>query len=511
MKQEQTRREIIKKFAFGGIAAAGAFFAGRFIGQGQAQPISEITTIEPGSLVVTASYIMFYDGTTFYARNGETGKIEFNGSNGKTVLESCINAISDATPEFGGSIYLYPSVRIDDTITIDKSRISLVSDRRQSDEQKRPGIQRVLIDSTSDEIRDIILDGISMRELDFYSNGNDIEGVLVNGCEIVAGTAANQGGVIFRGASFTQYVDFTNCSFDDYNNGGTFIVFQNTIGGTGHVTFQSCNYFAKVANCTFCKFDTNFISGVPIRFDSVSIIQHSNATSFKVFHMAAHTENAKGVKMLQIGMLFLEIDENSGDIFTIDASSGTDEFFNCVIDNLFVIPMLGAGTTKLIVNNNNNWDSEPQGLQVLGGSLIAKTSTFDIGTPNESASFKVIVKNFRGYDPQGWNDFTKGGAFLDPDAARDVTIWRAPFACTVTNIRGYRVGGTGTTINARLNGTSEHLSSDLSLTSIATWMDGGAVQNAIYAAGDKLELRLKSITGTPTEVTIEVDFTRISQ
>lgn len=102
----------------------------------------------------------------------------------------------------------------------------------------------------------------------------------------------------------------------------------------------------------------------------------------------------------------------------------------------------------------------------------------------------------------------RGGTLLDPSGARDVTIWRAPYACTVTAVKGYRVGGTGAAINARKNGTSSHLASDLSLTSAATWQDGGSVQNTAYAAGDSLEIRLISIAGSPTLITIQVELTR---
>jgi hypothetical protein len=107
-------------------------------------------------------------------------------------------------------------------------------------------------------------------------------------------------------------------------------------------------------------------------------------------------------------------------------------------------------------------------------------------------------------DPQ----IQRGGVYINPVGALAVTAWRAPYACTVLNVRGYRSGGTGATINARKNGTSTHLASDLSLTSDVTWMDGGAVQNATYAAGDSLELLLQSVTGLPAQVVVQVDFRR---
>jgi hypothetical protein len=106
------------------------------------------------------------------------------------------------------------------------------------------------------------------------------------------------------------------------------------------------------------------------------------------------------------------------------------------------------------------------------------------------------------------NTFQRGGAFLSPGGALAVVIWRAPYACTVLNVRGFRLGGTGATINARKNGASTHLSSDLSLSSGGSWMDGGAVQNETYAAGDYLELLLQSVSGSPTQVVVQVDFRR---
>jgi hypothetical protein len=97
---------------------------------------------------------------------------------------------------------------------------------------------------------------------------------------------------------------------------------------------------------------------------------------------------------------------------------------------------------------------------------------------------------------------------MSPTGALDVSTWRAPFACTVTAVKGYRVGGTGATVNAWRNGASLHLASALSLVSADTWLDGGAVQNTAYAIGDALQLRLLTIAGSPTQVVIQVDFTR---
>lgn len=104
--------------------------------------------------------------------------------------------------------------------------------------------------------------------------------------------------------------------------------------------------------------------------------------------------------------------------------------------------------------------------------------------------------------------FQRSAAYVNPSGALAVVAWRSPYDCTVLNVRGFRVGGTGATVNARKNGASNHLASDLSLSSAGTWMDGGAVQNATYAAGDYLEFLLQSVAGPPTQAVIQVDFRR---
>lgn len=104
--------------------------------------------------------------------------------------------------------------------------------------------------------------------------------------------------------------------------------------------------------------------------------------------------------------------------------------------------------------------------------------------------------------------FTKGGVYLTPTAGRIVPIWRSPFACTATAVRGFRVGGSAASVNARRNGTLALLAVDLSLAAADTWYVGGSVQNGSFSIGDYLEVNLVSVAGGPTEVVIQVDLTR---
>jgi hypothetical protein len=107
--------------------------------------------------------------------------------------------------------------------------------------------------------------------------------------------------------------------------------------------------------------------------------------------------------------------------------------------------------------------------------------------------------------------FTKGMTLADPTAvtALTVTSWQAPFACTVTAIKGYRVGGTGATVQAYRNTTASPIrSAALSLTSASTWMPGGAVQNTSFSTGNSLMLAVLSTAGSPTEVSVQVEYSR---
>jgi hypothetical protein len=104
--------------------------------------------------------------------------------------------------------------------------------------------------------------------------------------------------------------------------------------------------------------------------------------------------------------------------------------------------------------------------------------------------------------------FVAGGTRPGATGASDAIVWEAPYAATIIAVRGIRIGGTGATVNAQRNFTSEHLASDLSLPSSGVVYDGGAVQNTAYVAGDILEARIKSASGSPADITILIRLRR---
>ena len=99
---------------------------------------------------------------------------------------------------------------------------------------------------------------------------------------------------------------------------------------------------------------------------------------------------------------------------------------------------------------------------------------------------------------------SKALVVASPAGAASYVIWRAPKACTITAVRGYRDGGTGATINATKNG-ADLLAVDLSLSTNTTWMSGPSVQNGSVAAGDTIAVAIRSVAGAPAAVTIQID------
>lgn len=78
---------------------------GAFVGSGAltyaaTASLSFTTTIEPGSMVETASYTVFKDGSTYYAKNGTTGAIDYSGANAsqitQNVFDACSNDVKDS-------------------------------------------------------------------------------------------------------------------------------------------------------------------------------------------------------------------------------------------------------------------------------------------------------------------------------------------------------------------------------------------------------------------------------
>lgn len=114
------------------------------------------TTLEEGSLVETASYVVWVDGTTYYAKNGRTGAIDFSGTDASTVIQAAIDAITSGLIFFKTGTYLCGSA-----IVINKPYIDFEGAGRTTI-IKASEIMTRLLDmrsSANNYIKNILLEG----------------------------------------------------------------------------------------------------------------------------------------------------------------------------------------------------------------------------------------------------------------------------------------------------------------------------------------------------------------
>lgn len=104
----------------------------------------------------------------------------------------------------------------------------------------------------------------------------------------------------------------------------------------------------------------------------------------------------------------------------------------------------------------------------------------------------------------------RGYSFASPTSGARAAVFVAPYPVRVVEVRAVRSGGSAATVMARRNGISDHLSSNLSLSSDEVSAVNATVQNTDYAVGDWCEVEVVSQTGGPTFVFVEVVFLRIT-
>jgi hypothetical protein len=97
--------------------------------------------------------------------------------------------------------------------------------------------------------------------------------------------------------------------------------------------------------------------------------------------------------------------------------------------------------------------------------------------------------------------------YVPAGAAGTYPLCKVPVAATVTAVRAWRVGGTSCSVNATSAGGSA-LASDLTA-GAGTWASSTSIQTAAapIAAGDTLSAVITAVSGSPTGVTVEIDYT----
>lgn len=99
-----------------------------------------------------------------------------------------------------------------------------------------------------------------------------------------------------------------------------------------------------------------------------------------------------------------------------------------------------------------------------------------------------------------------GYIFEAPAGAVLRALLPIPTAATVTAVKGFRVGGSGASFNARNGATNKLLSTDMSLGTASSWTTGTGLQNTAISAGGYLQVEVTGVTGTPTYIAVIVEY-----
>jgi hypothetical protein len=281
--------------------------------------------------------------------------------------------------------------------------------------------------------------------------GSSVGGVI----QLIAGTgvgispSGGQGIVTVSNTGVTQVVAGTNVTL-------------SPVGGTGVVTINSSGGGGGSGNLNTTRTDKTgtYLSGVT----------YTNSTSSSVYEEVTLTATGSG--------------------------TGCEFILTSSINGL-------AGPTQWITNDGRGACSI--GFWVPSGDTFSATATQNSGGAQPFSISKWTEDSFT--LGASSTTFTRGGTILNPTAAITVVVWYAPFAATVTHVLGYVSGATGSVINAQRNGSLPLLVSNLTLSSSGTWMDGGAVQNTAISAGDELQIVIVSVSGTPTQIAVEIQCT----
>jgi len=150
--------------------------------------LSFTTTIESGSMVETASYVVFRDGSTYFAKNGTTGAIDYSGTNASLLIQQTIDALSY------GRIFFEPATYVMNSYITLTSNIEFcgVFGKTILEGDTINDISMVrIVDGTEN----VTVKGITINSASYFYNGlvvfNETSNILITECAFLNGYDRN--------------------------------------------------------------------------------------------------------------------------------------------------------------------------------------------------------------------------------------------------------------------------------------------------------------------------------
>jgi len=158
-----------------------------------------VGNISASNLKSTASYIIWKDGSTYYALNGSTNEIDYSGTDGNSIIQ---NAIDDVYADGGGTVYLKRGTYSDVENILLKSGVSIIGE----------GNEATILQSPSPQTNPI-----------FISDATYVNGITIADLQ-VKGDSKGSHGIDLH--NFNQFIDdcridnvvITNCDYGIYGS-----------------------------------------------------------------------------------------------------------------------------------------------------------------------------------------------------------------------------------------------------------------------------------------------------
>jgi len=278
-------------------------------------------------------------------------------------------------------------------------------------------------------------------------------------------------------------------------------------GGTITVSGSSINNLTA-SFATTASFALNAGGGAAFPFIGIGnitgslIISSSNASSSLVLR-----GSGSGVFTVDgtSGRLFSVDDSLSGSLFSVNTTAGLP-VMEAFSDNTVRIGQYNRRAlfvSQSVVGINK--ETALNGVLDISGSVIVSGSISVSGSVinNLTASFATNVIPITSKTMVIGNN-----NYIQPYDTGSFVSWRIPFPITASSITAYSTSSLGPTsgsqVNANKNG-SLLLAVPLAVTT-STWVSSSTLQNQNFNTGDVLGFNFLTLTGSLTQIVIQVDF-----
>jgi hypothetical protein len=408
-----------------------------------------------GADAQTASYIVYTDGTNYYAKNGTTGQIDQQSTNGINLLQYAVN---NCPPD--GSVYIQAGISLTSgTLVLNRTNVNLLT----STSVGNVLIYNLTLDSATGNLADMLIRGLYFNNICFNCPANIIQHIHFEDCKVMLDGTTD--GIVFAGpindAGEIHNIYFTRCYFYDggqataSRHGFVSIGFNNT--GNGQLYFEDCTYSADMMANSFLCCETNGLWSPDVLVRGCDFVESGTSSSYSLVLVKTQSYDNMGLGAARFSNNWIELHRPTT-VLQVE-SDPNDLNLGCTFDHNDI--SLSGYDLVLIQNNNSNWGGSLSGVPnefVFQDNRIFNWNEHVIlGNAKEAGKFGVITRGNDGYNPLGNVANPISGLFLVDSGSGSIQN-STQYTCWESDKYIYFMGGIITYV--QVDGTNVATSTD---------------------------------------------------